>query len=151
MSKTGVHLDGYNSMLQRPRSSGWEQGSVQQLVELSPTIDSVIKPSKVVRDLGVFTDDVARLVSSCFFQLRRRRQVRRRVSRPVLKQLVHSFVVSGLDYCNGILAGLLARSLAQLHRVQNAAARLVLRLRAHDHVTAALRELHWLAVKYRIQ
>ena len=63
---------------------------LQQLmgVDLSLTIDSVvIKPLKVVRDLGVFTDDVARLVSSCFFQLRRRRQVRRRVSRPVLKQL----------------------------------------------------------------
>ena len=70
---------------------------LQQLVgvDLSLTIDSVvIKPSKVVRDLGVFIDDeltfkqhVARLVSSCFFQLRRLRQVRRRVSRPVLKQL----------------------------------------------------------------
>ena len=85
------------------------------------------------------------------YNVRRLRQVRRRVSRPILKQLVHSFVVSGLDYCNCILAGLLASSLAKLQRVQNAAARLVLGLRAHDHVTAALRELHWLAVKYRIQ
>ena len=77
---------------------------LQQLVgvDLSLTIDSVvIKPSKVVRDLGVFIDDkltfkqhVARLVSSCFFQLRRLRQVRRCVSRPILKQLVHSFLVS---------------------------------------------------------
>jgi len=125
---------------------------LQQLVgvDLSLTIDSVvIKPSKVVRDLGVFIDDeltfkqyVARLVSSCFFQLRRLRQVRRCVSRPVLKQLVHSLVVSRLDYCNCIMAGLPASSLAQLQRVQNAAARLVIGLRTHDHVTAALRELH---------
>ena len=49
------------------------------------------------------------------------------------------------------LAGLPASSLAQLQQVQNAAARLLLGLRAHDHVTAALRELHWLPVKYRIQ
>jgi len=60
-------------------------------------------------------------------------------------------VVSRLDYCNCILAGLPASSLAQLQRGQNAAARLVLGLWAHDHVTAALRELHWLPVKYRTQ
>jgi len=97
-SKTGVHLDGYNSMLQRRRSSEIWMGTRQRLQQL---VAVVIRPLDVVRDLGVFIDDeltfkqhVAWLVSSCFSQLRRLRQVIRRVSHPVLKQLIHSLVVS---------------------------------------------------------
>ena len=37
-----------------------------------------------------------------------------------------------------------------LQRAQNEAARLILRLAPHDHVTVALRHLHWLPVQYRI-
>jgi len=37
-----------------------------------------------------------------------------------------------------------------LQRVLNAAARLVLNLRLHDHVTPALQQLHWLPIEYRI-
>jgi len=59
-----------------------------------------------------------------------------------------------IDYCNTALAGLPASTIAALctlQRVQNAAARLVLRLDRRSHITAALHELHWLPVKYRIQ
>ena len=45
-----------------------------------------------------------------------------------MKQLVHAFVISRLDYCNSILAGLSKGLLSQLQRVQNVSARLVLRL-----------------------
>ena len=37
-----------------------------------------------------------------------------------------------------------------LQRAQNEAARLILRLAPHDHVTVALRHLDWLPVQYRI-
>ena len=39
---------------------------------------------------------------------------------------------------------------APLQREQNAAARLILCLAPHDHVTTTLRHLHWLPVQYRI-
>jgi len=45
-----------------------------------------------------------------------------------LKQLVTSLVLSRLDYCNAILAGLPASTLLLLQRAQNAAARLVLQI-----------------------
>ena len=81
------------------------------------------------------------MISSCFYQLRCIRQVRNSVSQAVIKQLVHSFVISRLDYCNSVLAGLPNYLITQLQRVQNAAARLVLGLRPSDHVTPALRKL----------
>jgi len=56
------------------------------------------------------------------------------------------FVISILDYCNIILAGLPNGLLSQVQRVQNAAARLVLGLQPRDHMKLALFELHWLPV-----
>jgi len=87
---------------------------LQQLAgaDLNLTIGTdVIKPLTVVRDLGVLTDaqltlqqHVRKLTSSCFFHLRRIREVRKYVNRQVLKHLVHAFIISRLDYCNSILA-----------------------------------------------
>jgi len=72
------------------------------------------------------------------------RQIRHRVSREVLKQLVTSLLLSRLDYCNAILAGLPESSLP-FQRAQNAAARLMLGLDRRSSITTALmRDLHWL-------
>jgi len=64
--------------------------------------------------------------------------------------LVTSLVLSRLDYCNVIGAGLPASTLMPLQRAQNAAARLVLGLDRRSRITTALRDLHWLPVKHRI-
>ena len=77
------------------------------------------------------------------------RQIRHRVSREVLKQLVTSLLLSRLDYCNAILAGLPESSLP-FQRAQNAAARLMLGLDRRSSITTAPRDLHWLPVKHRI-
>jgi len=63
---------------------------------------------------------------------------------------VSCFVLSRLDYCNAVLAGLPASTLAPLQRVLHAAARLVLQLAPRDHVTPAVQELHWLPIAQRI-
>jgi len=67
-----------------------------------------------------------------------------------MARLVLSLVITRIDYCNAVLAGLPASSLAPLQRVQNAAARLVLGLDRRVHITPALKRLHWLPVKYRV-
>jgi hypothetical protein len=58
---------------------------------------------------------------------------------------------SRLDYCNALLAGLPAVTLAPLQQVLHAAARLVNDLRPHNHVTQALKDLHWLPIVQRIE
>ena len=118
----------------------------------------VIKPSAVVRDLGVQLDSeltmkrhVAMVAASCFYHLRRLRQIRRRAGKEVTIQLVIAFITSRLDYCNSVLAGLPQVTLEPLQRVQNAAVRLILELNMRDRVTLGLYQLHWLPIRWRIQ
>ena len=66
-------------------------------------------------------------------------------------QLVVALVFSHLDYCNAVLAGLPATTLAPLQRVLHGAARLVNGRRPRDHVTSALKELNWLPIAQRIE
>ena len=69
-----------------------------------------IRPSTVVRDLGVWLDSeltmrdhISRTASSCFFHLRRLRQPRGVVCCSTMQRLVSAFVfLSRLDYCNQI-------------------------------------------------
>ena len=93
---------------------------------------------------------VGQVVSTCFFHLRRLRQLRARLSREQCQRLVSAIILSRVDYCNVVLAGLPASSLAPLQRVLNAAARFVADLRPRDHVRGTLRDLHWLPIGTRI-
>ena len=68
-----------------------------------------------------------------------------------MQRLASAFILSRLDYSNTMLAELPAITLASLQRVMNAAVRLVAGLGWRDHMTPAMRELHWLPVMYCIK
>jgi len=89
-------------------------------------------------------------VSRCFAALRQLRSIRHLVSATVFQSLVTALVLSRLDYGNGMLHGLPIHLIRRLQSVQNAAARLIFRLRRSDHITDALISLHWLRVHERI-
>ena len=72
------------------------------------------------------------------------------LGRDVTARLFTALVLSRLDYCNALLAGLPASTLAPFHRVLHAAARTVLDPKPCDRVTPAVQELHWLPVAERI-
>ena len=137
-------------------------GSKSTLSKTSPfslSIDNVtLSPSPLVRNLGVLFDStlsfsahINSVVKTSFFHLRNIAKIRSSLSQSAAETLIHAFISSRLDYCNSLLAGINSSHLCKLQMVQNSAARLLTRTRAHQHITPILQHLHWLPVKYRIQ
>ena len=101
---------------------------------------------------------------TCFFQLYKSKyncnilfflgvpchQIRKYISAETTEILIHCFVTSKLDFCNALLYGLPQYQINKLQNVQNAAARLIARLRKYDHISQTLKDLHWLPVEQRI-
>ena len=87
---------------------------------------------------------------AAYLEIRRISSVRACLSTTTAERLVHALVTSRLDYCNAALAGVSSEQINRLQRVQNDAARLILRKRRREHVTPLLRQLHWLPVRDRI-
>ena len=77
------------------------------------------------------------------------RRIRPLLTQKVMKVLVQALFMSHLDYCNSLLAGLLASAIRPLQLIQNAAARLVFDL--SSLTSLLLRSLHWLPVAAHIQ
>ena len=136
-------------------------GTQQQLDKLDSCSITVgtnrISPSPCVRNLGSWfdsnlsmTDHINKACNTAFYHLHNLRRIKKYLSRGSLITLVHAFITSRLDYCNGLLFGLPKAQIAKLQRVQNAAARLILGIRKFSHITLALYELHWLPVSLRI-
>ena len=119
---------------------------------------ALVAPTEVVRNLGVYVDSelsmkdhISKLSKTCFFQLRQLRTIRRSLTSEATRLLLHSFVVSRLDYCNSLFTGLPLSAVGKIQRIQNAAARLFGGLKKHDHVTAIMKtELRWLRISERI-
>ena len=136
-------------------------GRRQQLDKLDSCLITVgnnrISPSPCVRNLGSWfdsklsmTDHINKACNAAFYHLHNLRRIKKYLSRDSLITLVHAFITSRLDYCNGLLFGLPNVQIAKLQRVQNAAARLILGIGKFSHITPALYELHWLPVSLRI-
>ena len=120
--------------------------------------ESSIRFSESLSSLGLTIDNTLSMrmyvLSVCklaYFELRRISSIRHLLSTSATKTLVCSFVLSRLDYCNSVLAGSPHYLIDKLQRVQNNAARLVLRKRKRDHATPLLSALHWLPISSRIQ
>ena len=111
------------------------------------------------RNLGAYIDSdmsmtthINYLVRTCFYHLRRIKHIRRFISTKTAVLIINSFVISRVDYCNSLLAGLPNCHLHRIQLVLNAAARLLYRGQKKDHITPLLRDkLHWLPIAARIQ
>src|SRR2546425_3283541 len=97
------------------------------------------------------TPHVSRTVSTCFYQLRRLKGVRKALPMESARTLVSAFVTSRLDYCNGVMAGITQKQTARMQSVLNAAARLLYGGTKRDHITPLIRDkLHWLLFSQRV-
>ena len=126
-----------------------------------PCLDAAgveIVPSKVVRNLGVTVDNVLNMKQhirntcrTAAFGISRISKLRKYLDRQSTERLIHAFVTSHLDYCNGLYFGLPDSTISPLQRIQNMAARLITKTRKYEHITPILRSLHWLPILTRIQ
>ena len=64
------------------------------------------------------TDHINKACNAAFYHLRNLRRIKKYLSRDSLITLVHAFITSRLDYCNGLLFGLPNVQIAKLQRVQ---------------------------------
>ncbi len=119
---------------------------------------STITPSSSVRNLGVifdgqltFKEHIAKTARSCRFALHNIRKIRPFLTEHAAQLLVQALVISRLDYCNALLAGLPSNTIKPLQMIQNAAARLVFNEPKRAHVTPLFVSLHWLPVAACIQ
>ena len=122
--------------------------------------ESVILPSEEpIRNLGAWfycTFNLNHLINkicrSAYYHLHNIRRIHKYLSRESTEKLIHSFVTSHLDYCNGLLYGLPNNAIVKLQRVQNTEARVLYCVPRFSHInTPLLYKLHWLPVKYRIE
>ena len=136
-------------------------GSKSQLKKLD--IDSIsisgndIPLSNSCRNLGVIfysqmsmSKQTTSICKSVRYQLRNIGFIRKYLTRSATEKLVHSLISSRLDFGNGLLYNLPNSQIAQLQKLQNAAARIVSLSSKRSHITPILETLHWLPVKERI-
>ncbi len=119
---------------------------------------SNIISSKTARNLGAviddklnFSDHITKTARSCRFALYNIKKIRPFLSEHATQLLVQALVLSRLDYCNDLLAGLPASSIKPLQLIQNAAARLIFNEPKRMHVTPLFINLHWLPIAARIK
>ena len=116
-----------------------------------------ISPATSCQSLGVMLDNhftmdsqIKSLCKSTHFHLRNIAAIQDHLTLSATEQLIHSLVTSRLDYCNSLLYGIPKYKINYLQRLQNIAARVVIRCPRRDHITPHLKSLHWLPVKLRI-
>ena len=106
----------------------------------------------VVLDSSLSMDSQINHISKVtYLEIRRLGHLRSYLDIKEASTLASAFILSRLDYCNSLLAGLPNDKLDKLQRIQNSAARLVLRRSKYDHATPMLKELHWLPIRARIR
>ena len=111
---------------------------------------------KSVKNFGVTLDchltmnaHVSNIARTRYFELRRLASIRRFLTSTATATLVSAFALSRIDYCNSLLFGSTHDVTYHLQRIQNYAARVILRLPKSSSITIHLKSLHWLPVKVR--
>ena len=109
-----------------------------------------------VKNLGFTLDchltmnaHVSNIALKCYFELLCLASVRRFQASTATATLTFAFVLSRIDYCNSLLFGSTHDVTYHLQRIQNYAARVILRLPKSSSITTYLKSLHWLPVKVR--
>ena len=111
-------------------------------------------PASSAKDLGVvldphltFDDHVLKTISSCVSSLAQISRIKHVFDRNQLVMIINVLVFSKLLYCSTVWSNTSGKSISKLQLVQNFAARIITGTGKFDHITLALKELRWVAIK----
>ena len=91
---------------------------------------------------------------SCYLNLRNLGKIASHLTKELKIQLVHSNVLSFIDYCNAVYGALSESNLQKLQKIQNNAVRFIFGIYGKERrqsITPYLKKLHFLPVRYRIK
>ena len=127
-------------------------GSKYRMIPKLPDLNvgsTVITPGEHVRNLGVIMDTkftvephITKIMQIAFLKIRQISYYRKVLTPSAAKTLIHAYITSRLDYCNGLLHGLPTNLVAKLRIILNTAARLVIKTRKYEHITPVMINLH---------
>ena len=112
----GVYMDGELNMRVHTGTCGSipeHAGPYRNMPVHIGTCGSILEHAGPYRYMRVH---IGKISSACFYHLRRLRQLRNIMSSATMQRLVSAFVLSRLDYCISVLAGLPADTLKPLQR-----------------------------------
>ena len=92
---------------------------------------------------------VFNIARTFYFELRRLASIRRFLTSTATATLASAFALSRIDYCDSLLFGSTHDVTSHLQRMQNYAARVILRLPKSSNIPKHLQSLHWLPVKVK--
>ena len=120
--------------------------------------DVCISPSDYVRNIGAYFDctlsmnkHINQICKAAWNSIRNISRIRQYLDQASTEKLIHAFVTSKLDSFNSRLYGLPRKQIDKLQRIQNAAVRIIFRIKKFDHVTPLLMKLHWLPIEYSLK
>ena len=92
---------------------------------------SLLMPNDFIKILGVIFDDrlnlekhINKVVSTCYANLRNLDRIASKLTKPLKVQLVHSLILSHIDYCNALFYNLPEYLLHEFTKVLYSAVRL---------------------------
>ena len=119
--------------------------------------NGTVKPANHVRNLGYVMDSllkngphVNKITSSCYCTLHNIARIRPSLDTKSAQHITQALVTLQLDYCNTLLAGSSKYQIDKLQCIQNMSCRIVCNINKYDHISPAMRDLHWLKIPKRI-
>ena len=101
------------------------------------------------KDLSM-NSHISKMLQAGFSALRQIRSIKKCLSYESFRTLAVALILSRIDYCNTLLAGLAGKELCRVQSRINTTTRLITGTRKFDHITPVLKKLHWLKVRGRV-
>ena len=137
-------------------------GYHQQLAKLTTTTIDIngvlINRSPSIRYLGADLDErltlggiITRKCRVAKGNLQKLKLIRKCLTFSAAMTVALGLVIAHLDYANALYSGLPAFEIQKLQRIQNMTAKIVTGVNKHASSTTALKSLHWLPIRLRIE